>query len=56
LLRKVIEVKAPQQLSSKAIEDFKAIYREEYSEEVSDGEAQEMGLRLLNFLKLLLEP
>ena len=48
-------MKAPQRLSQKAIEDFKARFHEEYGEDISDEEAQEMGLRLLNLLKLLLE-
>jgi hypothetical protein len=46
-------MKTPQ-LSRRAIEEFKAIYREEYGEDISDDEALEMGLRLLNFLKILL--
>jgi hypothetical protein len=45
---------APQILSRMAIDEFKAIYQEEFGEEISDEEAQEMGLRLLRLLKLLL--
>jgi hypothetical protein len=45
---------APQILSRKAILEFKAIYHEEFGGEISDDEAQEMGLRLLKLLKLLL--
>jgi hypothetical protein len=46
----------PQRLSREAIETFKTIYRHEFGEEVSDDQAVEIGLRLLNFLKFLLEP
>ena len=53
---KVASMKAPQQLSREAIEKFKAIYKKEFGESISDDEAQEMGLRLLNFLRILLEP
>jgi len=47
---------APEILSRKAIDEFMAIYQEEFGEEISDDEAQEMGLRLLKLLKLLLAP
>ena len=47
---------APQTLSRKAIDEFKVIYQAEFGEEISDEEAQEMGLRLLRLLKLLLAP
>jgi len=43
-------------LSQKAIDEFKAIYREEFSEEISDDMAEQMGLGLLKLLKLLLTP
>ena len=43
-------------LSRKAIDEFKAIYREEFGKEISDDTAQEMGLGLLKLLKLLLTP
>jgi len=46
----------PQRLSRQAIETFKTIYRHEFGEELPDDQAVEMGLRLLNFLKFLLEP
>jgi hypothetical protein len=49
-------MKTPQQLSREAIDKFKAIYKEEFGQLLSDDEAREMGLRLLNFLKFLLEP
>jgi hypothetical protein len=43
-------------LSQKAIDEFKAIYREEFGDEISDDKAQEMGLGLLKLLRLLLTP
>jgi hypothetical protein len=43
----------PQQLSRQAIEEFKAIYREEFGKALSNDEAQEMALRLLRFLETL---
>jgi hypothetical protein len=46
----------PKQLSADAIREFKAIYKEEFGKVLSDDEAREMGLRLLNFLKFLLVP
>lgn len=41
-------------LSQKAIDEFKAIYREEFGNSISDDAAQEMGVALLKLLKLLL--
>jgi hypothetical protein len=46
----------PQQLSREAINEFKAVYKEEFGRVLSDDEAREMALRLLNFLKFLLKP
>jgi hypothetical protein len=45
-----------QQLSQNATEKFKAIYLKEFGQNISDAEAKEMGIRLLNLLKLILEP
>jgi hypothetical protein len=45
----------PQRLGREATDAFKSIYRHEFGENLSDDEAVEMGLRLLNFLKFLLE-
>jgi hypothetical protein len=42
-----------QQLSRQAIEEFKAIYFEEFGKVLSNDEAQEMALRLLQFLETL---
>ena len=41
------------QLSHRAIEEFKAIYKEEFDEHLSDDDAQEMALRLLRFFGML---
>lgn len=43
-------------LSQDAIEEFKAIYQEEFGETLSDGEAQEMGGRLLRLFQILCRP
>ena len=43
----------PQQLSRQAIEEFRAIYLEEFGKALSNDEAQEMALRLLRFLETL---
>lgn len=43
-------------LSSKAIEEFKQIYKEEFGEELSDAQAQETALRVLRIFRLLLRP
>ena len=48
-------MKTSHPLSREALDEFKAIYREEFQEDVSDDEAREIGLRLLNLLKLLLQ-
>ena len=37
------------QLSRQAIEEFKAIYQEEFNEALSDEEVQEIAQRLLRF-------
>jgi len=49
-------MKTPQQLSRQAIDDFKAIYQEEFGKALSDDEVQEIALRLLRFFGILLEP
>ena len=43
----------PQQLSREAIEEFKAIYQEEFGEVLSDDEVQEIALQLLRFFGIL---
>ena len=49
-------MKTSQQLSQEAIEEFKAIYREEFGQTLSDDEVQEIALRLLRFFGILFEP
>ena len=46
-------MKTPQQLSRGAIEEFKAIYQEEFGKLLSDDEVQEIALRLLRFFGIL---
>ena len=43
----------PNQLSREAIEEFKAIYQEEFGEELADDEVQEIAMRLLRFFGIL---
>jgi hypothetical protein len=50
---KVNGMKTPQQLSREAIEEFKAIYQEEFGEVPSDDEVQEIAMRLLRFFGVL---
>ena len=47
--------KSPQQLSREAIEEFRAIYEEEFGKRLSDDEVQEIALRLLRFFGILQE-
>ncbi len=42
-------------LSDETIESFQEIFREYYSKEISKQEALEQGLRLVNFMRLLIE-
>jgi hypothetical protein len=46
-------MKTPQQLSREAIEEFKAIYQEEFGEILSDDEVQEIAMRLLRFFGIM---
>jgi len=50
---KVDGMKRSQQLSREAIEEFKAIYQEEFGEVLSDDEVQEIATRLLRFFGIL---
>ena len=43
------------QLTQEAIDEFKTIYKKEFGEDISDGEAREMGTRLLRVFRVLLE-
>jgi hypothetical protein len=49
-------MKTPQQLSREAIDEFKAIYREEFGQELSDDEVQEIAMRLLRFFGIVRQP
>ncbi len=46
-------MKIPQQLSREAIEEFKAAYKDEFGEELSDDEVREIATRLLRFFGIL---
>ena len=46
----------PQQLSRQAIDEFKAIYQEEFGQILTDDEVQEIALRLLKFFGILQQP
>jgi hypothetical protein len=50
---KVNGMKTPNQLSREAIDEFKAIYQEEFGEVLSDDEVQEIATRLLRFFGIL---
>ena len=50
---KVSGMKTPNQLSREAIDEFKAIYQEEFGETLSDDEVQEIAMRLLRFFGIL---
>lgn len=39
-----------------ALDEFRAIYRDEFGEEITRDQAQEMGARLVDLLRLLLRP
>jgi len=43
-------------LSDKAIKEFKKIYADVYGREISEDEAQSLGLELLTFFKLIYKP
>jgi hypothetical protein len=49
-------MKTPQQLSREALAEFKAAYLNEFGEELSDAQAQEMAVRLLRFFGVLQKP
>jgi hypothetical protein len=46
-------MQTPQQLSREAIDEFKAIYQEEFGEVLSDDEVQEIAPLLLRFFGIL---
>ena len=43
-------------LSKEAIEEFKEIYRQEFSEEIDDQKALELALNFLNLFKVIYKP
>ena len=49
-------MKTPQQLSRQAIDEFKAIYEEEFGQSLSDDEVREIAIRLLRFFGILVRP
>ena len=53
---KVAGMKTPQQLSREAIDEFKAIYQEEFGKTLSDDEVMEIAMRLLRFFGILSDP
>lgn len=46
----------PQQICRQAIEEFKAIYLEEFGQVITGDDAQEMGIRLLQLFAILAQP
>ena len=44
------------QLSKKAIDEFKIIWKKEFKEDISDEKANRKGLELLRFMKLIYKP
>ena len=46
-------MKTQQQLSREAIDDFKAIYQDEFGEVLSDDEVVEIATRLLRFFGIV---
>jgi hypothetical protein len=46
-------MKTPQQISRVAIDEFKKIYEEEFGEQLSDDQVQEIAVRLLRFFGIL---
>jgi len=49
-------MKTPHQLSRQAIDEFKAIYEEEFGQRLSDDEVREIAIRLLRFFGILVRP
>jgi hypothetical protein len=50
-----ITTNAPQTLSAKAIQELRVLYAAEFGEVLTDDEAEEIGIRLLRFFKILTE-
>jgi hypothetical protein len=43
------------QISQENLDEYKRIYKEKYWNEISDKEALEQGIALLNFMKIVLK-
>jgi len=43
-------------LSNKALEDFKKIYRKQFKVHITSEKANELGLELLEFFRLIYKP
>jgi len=43
-------------LSKEALEEFKQIYKEEFGEDLTDAEAEEMATRVMRLYELLFRP
>jgi hypothetical protein len=50
-----MDMQIPQKLSARAVIELREIYAEEFDETLTEGEAQEMGSRLLRFFDILLK-
>jgi hypothetical protein len=50
---KLENMQNPQQLSRQAIDEFKAIYKDEFGKTLTDDEVQEIAIRLLRFFGIL---
>lgn len=46
----------PEQLSRQAVDEFKAIYRNEFGQTLTDEEIREIAFRLLRFFDVLRHP
>jgi hypothetical protein len=46
-------MQTPKQLSREAIDEFRAIYKNEFGRTLSDDEVQEIALRILRFFGIL---
>ena len=44
------------QLSKEAVEEFKQCWRDEYQSEISEEEANRIGVSLLELVKLIIKP
>ena len=49
-------MEVPKTISTEALEEFKAIYQEEFGETLSDDKAEERALRVLRIFDILLKP